>query len=274
MNRPIALLFVASLVVTIPSAGSVRAGSRETATVESATAVLEELSAIPLKCIPPSLLQDAQGVAVIPDVIKAGFVLGGRHGRGVLLVRQPDGWWGNPIFVSITGGSIGWQIGVQSTDVVLVFKTRNGLDRIMKGKGKLTLGADVGVAAGPVGRQAEAGTDGQLKSEIFSYSRSRGLFAGVSLEGAGLLIEHDANDAFYRVPNLKVEQIVTLRGVAAPEVERLKAQLLRMSVATAEPAVVPMQPLVPIPISPLPTVPPIAPPMPVPPPPPPVQQPR
>src|SRR5208337_2824100 len=153
----------------------------------------------PLRGLPPAMVHDAQAVAIIPDVIKAGFVIGGRHGRGIVVVRQPDGSWSNPLFVSLTGGSIGWQIGVQSTDVVLVFKTRNSLDRIIKGKGKLTLGADAAVAAGPVGRQAEADTDGQLKAEIYSYSRSRGLFVGLSLEGAGLLVDQDTNESFYRI---------------------------------------------------------------------------
>src|SRR5207245_392761 len=128
--------------------------------VSSAAEVLQALSAVPFGGIPRTLLQDAQGIVIVPDVIKAGFVIGGRHGRGVALVRGPSGAWGNPVFVSLTGGGIGWQIGVQSTDVVLVFKTRKGLDRILEGKDKLTLGADVAVAAGPVGRQAEAGTDG------------------------------------------------------------------------------------------------------------------
>src|SRR5262245_52580536 len=129
------------LIALTLATGQAMAG-KETAIVESSTEVMEALSSIQLKCIPPALLQDAQGIAIIPGMIKAGLVVGGRHGRGVMVVRDQDGAWANPIFVTLTGGSIGWQIGVQSTDVVLVFKTRNSLDRILKGKGKLTLGAD------------------------------------------------------------------------------------------------------------------------------------
>src|SRR5262249_21635012 len=173
---------------------------RELRTVESAIETIEALAAVPLKGIPPTLLQDAKGVAIIPHVVKAGFLLGGRFGRGVVLVRQPDGTWSNPVFVALGGGGIGWQAGIQSTDLVLVFKTSHGLDRVLRGKGQLTLGGDVAVAAGPVGRQAEAATDGQLKAEIYSYSRSRGLFAGVSLEGAGLLAAAEAHQEFYPLP--------------------------------------------------------------------------
>src|SRR5262249_49915713 len=158
---------------------------------------VQALAAVPLKCIPPTLLQDAKGVAIIPHVLKASLLVGGRFGRGVVLVRQPDGTWSNPVFVTLAGGGIGWQLGIQSTDRVWVFKTSHSRDRILRGKGQLTLGGDVAVAAGPVGRQAEAATDGQLMAEIYSYSRSRGLFAGLSLEGAGMLADAEANEAFY-----------------------------------------------------------------------------
>lgn len=237
----------------------------ETATVDSATDVLTALSDIPARGIPPALLQDAQAVAIIPNVLKAGFIIGGRHGTGVLLVRQPDGAWSNPVFVSLTGGSIGWQVGVQSTDIVLVFKTRAGLERIMRGRGKLTLGADIAVAAGPVGRQAEAATDGQLRAEIYSYSRSRGLFAGLSLEGAGLNVDNEANDDFYRLRGLRTADILAMRNVAVPSAERLKAELTRLS---APPALL-------VPVAPPPPPAPVVPPpvAPVPPPPPPVVRP-
>jgi lipid-binding SYLF domain-containing protein len=202
-------------------------------------------------------LQDAQGVAIIPHVLKAGFVIGGRYGRGVILVRAADGTWGNPVFITLVGGGIGWQIGVQSTDVVLVFKTRASLDRILSGQGKITLGADVAVAAGPVGRQAEAATDGQLRAEIYSYSRSRGLFAGVSLEGAGILINCDADEAFYGLRGGHPADIMAVRG-APPAAENLKSQLARMSTPWVppspppvlnppEPVVVPSVPLAPPP---------------------------
>jgi len=240
MNRAFFFSALASLLGLVALAGSAWAGGREIETVDSAAGVLEDLSAIPARCIPPALMADAQGVVIVPDVIKAGFVLGGRHGRGVMLIRQQDGTWSNPIFISLSGGSIGWQIGIQATDVVLVFKTRGGLDRIMRGQGKLTLGADLSVAAGPIGRQAEADTDGQFKAEIYSYSRSRGLFAGASLEGAALLIDGSANDAFYGVRGKTAGEILAMRGAPIPAVVlKLQTELAKIS-AAPPPVVVPL----------------------------------
>jgi lipid-binding SYLF domain-containing protein len=219
-----------AVVALLGLVGETSAQSREAATVTESAAVLESLAAIPLRGIPPALMQDAQGIAVVPGVVKAGFVLGGRFGRGVVLLREADGGWSNPVFVTMTGGSIGWQIGVQSTDVVLVFKNRASLERIIQGKHKLTLGADAAVAAGPVGRQAEAGTDGQLKAEIYSYSRSRGLFAGVSFEGAGILADTRANEAYYRVAGGQPAAILAARNLPLPaEVLRLKNELSRIT---------------------------------------------
>ena len=166
-------------------------------TLQHAADVLDELAAIPAKSIPTDLLAEAHGVAIIPRVIKAGFVVGGRGGHGIVMDKK-DGVWGDPVFVDFGGASVGFQAGVESTDVVLVFRTRKSLDRILEGKGKVTLGADVSVAAGPVGRTAAAATDGKLEAEIVSYSRSRGLFAGVSLSGAGLKPDPAANAAFAR----------------------------------------------------------------------------
>ncbi len=171
------------------------AGADEETEARDAVRVLDEIMQAPDRRIPDRLLRDAEAVAVIPDVIKAGLVIGGRHGDGVLALRGRDGTWTNPSFVALTGGSVGFQAGVQSTDVVLVFRTRRGVDGIVNGK--FTLGADAAVAAGPVGRSAMSSTDAQLKAEIYSYSRSRGLFAGVALDGAVISIDHDANEAAY-----------------------------------------------------------------------------
>ena len=161
----------------------------------NAVRVLNDIMSAPDKAIPQDLLKDARAIAVIPDMIKAGFIFGGRRGEGLISVKSPDGTWSNPSFVSMTGGSVGFQIGVSSTDVVLVFRTQRGVDSIVRGK--FTLGADASAAAGPVGRTATAATDGQLKAEIYSYSRSRGLFAGVALDGSALRIDYDANEAVY-----------------------------------------------------------------------------
>jgi lipid-binding SYLF domain-containing protein len=165
------------------------------ARAQSAVRVLSEIEQAPDKAIPSDLLKDARAIAVIPDVLKVGFVFGGRRGEGLISVKSPDGTWSNPSFISFGGGSVGFQIGVSSTDVILVFRTQRGVDSIVNGK--FTVGADASAAAGPVGRTASAATDQQLKAEIYSYSRARGLFAGVALDGSVLKIDQDANAAVY-----------------------------------------------------------------------------
>ena len=164
--------------------------------IEEATEVLDELEKIPLKGIPPKLMDDAKAVIIIPRTIKAGFIIGGRAGHGLALMKTERGEWSDPTFVKLGGASIGFQAGVQSTDVLLVFKKKETLERLLLGKGKLTLGADAAIAAGPVGRQVAVATDGKLEAEIFSYSRSRGLFAGVSLDGAVLLHDKENSEIF------------------------------------------------------------------------------
>jgi lipid-binding SYLF domain-containing protein len=171
------------------------AGVQEDARAQNAVRVLTDIQAIPESAIPDKLLDEARAIVVVPDSIKAGLVIGGRRGHGLLSVKRPDGTWSNPSFVSLTGGSIGFQAGVQSSDIVLVFRSDRGLESIVNGK--FTLGADAGVAAGPVGRNASLSTDGQMKAEIWSWSRARGLFAGVALDGAVLSIDDAANEAVY-----------------------------------------------------------------------------
>ena len=184
---------LAALLLLLPLAAF--AGREEDERAANAVKVLDDIMRMPEQAIPGKLLEQAHAVAVIPNVVKAGLVVGGRHGKGLISVRKPDGTWSHPSYVRLTGASVGFQAGVQSTDVVLVFRTPRGVDSIVHGK--FTLGADAAVAAGPVGRTAELSTDGQLKAEIYSYSRARGLFAGVALDGAVLGIDHDANEAVY-----------------------------------------------------------------------------
>jgi lipid-binding SYLF domain-containing protein len=192
MKLPLlAFAFALCSISSLPA----RAGEEETKRADNAVRVLKEVMQAPDKAIPKDLLQSAHAIAVIPDVIKAGFVVGGRHGEGLISVKTRDGTWSNPSFISITGGSVGFQAGVSSTDVILVFRTQRGVDSIVHGK--FTLGADASAAAGPVGRTAQASTDAQLKAEIYSYSRARGLFAGVALDGSVISIDHDANQAVY-----------------------------------------------------------------------------
>ena len=186
---PLAALLL--LTVALPAL----AGQIEDKRANEASRVLGEILRIPEQSVPSSLLQEAQAIAVIPDVVKAGFVVGGRRGRGLIAIRGSDGSWSHPSFITLTGGSFGFQAGVQSADVILVFRSARGVDSIVNGK--FTLGADASVAAGPVGRSAQASTDEKLKAEIYSYSRARGLFAGVSLDGTRLGIDNKSNQAVY-----------------------------------------------------------------------------
>jgi lipid-binding SYLF domain-containing protein len=172
-----------------------------------ASEVLEELRDSRDQAIPDRLLDRAYGIAVIPAATKIAFFAGGRYGRGVLVVRKPDGSFSSPVFISLAGGSFGWQWGVQQTDIVLVFTTPRGVEGI--NGGKLTLGADASVAAGPVGRNASAATDPTFHSEVYSYSRSKGVFAGIALDGTVISINNDANAEFYKVPGLRSLEIIS-----------------------------------------------------------------
>ena len=193
MTRILALL-TAAFALALPVAPAL-AGEKEEAQATSAARVLGEIMRIPETAIPEKMFDEAYAIAVVPDVVKAGLIIGGRGGKGLISVRSPDGTWSNPSFIKLGGGSIGFQAGVQSADVILVFRSERGVDSIVNGK--ITLGADAGVAAGPVGRNAATATDGQLKAEIWSWSRARGLFAGVALDGAVLSIDDEANEAVY-----------------------------------------------------------------------------
>jgi lipid-binding SYLF domain-containing protein len=190
-SRLVAIAFALLTMTTLTA----QAGEEENKRAENSIRVLKEIMMAPDSSIPKDLLQKAHAIAVIPDVVKAGLVVGGRHGDGLISVKTRDGTWSNPSFIGLTGGSIGFQAGVSSTDVILVFRTQRGVDSIVHGK--FTLGADASAAAGPVGRSAQASTDAQLKAEIYSYSRSRGLFAGAALDGTALKIDNDANQAVY-----------------------------------------------------------------------------
>jgi lipid-binding SYLF domain-containing protein len=200
--------------------------------VDAATEVLQRFTRIPEQSIPQNLLGNAYAVAIIPNRIKAGFLIGGSYGKGVLVVRQADGRWSNPSFIQMGGGSVGWQVGAQGTDIVLVFKSRKGVDNIAKGR--FTLGADANVAAGPVGRQASASTDARLKSEIYSYSRNRGLFAGVSLEGEWIGMDHKANLAYYDAGQNAASQILSDPHIPSPAQARRFVEVLTAKAPTTE----------------------------------------
>ncbi|MCU7959670.1 MAG: lipid-binding SYLF domain-containing protein [gamma proteobacterium symbiont of Bathyaustriella thionipta] len=181
------------------------ANSDQEAKVREVNKTLQEIQQEPEKSLPAYLLQNASGIAVIPSVVKVGFVVGGRYGKGIFSIRNADGSWSNPLFLSISGGSVGWQIGAQKTDVILLFMSQESIKGIMKGQ--FTIGADASVSAGPVGRDAHALTDTKLQAEIYSWSRSRGLFAGLAVDGAHLQIEDNDNFYYYHQSDLQPAQI-------------------------------------------------------------------
>jgi lipid-binding SYLF domain-containing protein len=217
---PLAVLLTLSSAVAWPLAGQDQGGDKSAAAdqikkVEDAIRTIEEMTKESDKSIPAGLIKNCSGIAILPDVIRAGLVIGGRHGKGILLIRTKGGGWSDPSFVDIKGGSIGFQAGVQSADIVLVFRTPRSVENITEGT--FTLGADAGVAAGPLGRTAEASTDSELKAEILAYSRSRGLFAGLTLQGSSLQEDRKANQEFYGA-SLSPKDIFEGRARAVPEV--------------------------------------------------------
>jgi lipid-binding SYLF domain-containing protein len=167
--------------------------------VSDAAAVLAELTTTPDRAIPRAVLERAEAIAVFPSVKKAGFVVGGQWGRGVISVRDANAdSWSPPAFLRLAGGSFGAQIGAQAVDLVLVVMNRRGVDNLLKNE--IKIGAEMSATAGPVGREASASTDLEMRAEILSYSRSRGLFAGVTINGASVAEDRDANARFYAKP--------------------------------------------------------------------------
>jgi lipid-binding SYLF domain-containing protein len=213
------LALLIALLIGLPAA-PLAAQTYESDVVNASSVVLDEVMGMTGRGIPLSLLAHCQGVAIVPDLLKGGFIVGVRHGRGVLLIRDPTGTWQPPQFISVNGGSVGWQVGLQATDLVLVFKTTNSIRGLLRGK--LTLGADISVAAGPVGREASAATDSTLRAEILSYSRSRGLFAGVALDGSVVQVDPLSNTAFYAAPAPPLAQPGTAITLPTPAVQLLR----------------------------------------------------
>lgn len=189
----------ACLILLLAAANAVSAaGVVETGKVGDAIDALNSIARAQEGEIPAAMFRQAQAVVVVPGMVKIGFIVGGRFGSGVMVVRRMDGTWELPFMVNLSGMSFGWQAGIQSTDVILVFKSRRNIEAVRSGN--FTLGADAALAVGPVGRQGEIATDITLSSEIYSYSRSRGLFAGISLEGAVLAADEQATADLYGVP--------------------------------------------------------------------------
>lgn len=182
------------LLVLCSSNGNAQIAEQQT--VQAASTVMTEVFSSTLTQIPAAMLADCHGVAIVPNVIKGGFIVGARHGKGLLFVRDTNGVWHAPVFITLTGGNIGWQAGIQSSDIVLVFRTERSINGILSGK--LTLGGDASAAAGPLGRGTAVATDGRLQAEIYTYSRSRGLFAGVAIDGSILRTDPLATAAYYQ----------------------------------------------------------------------------
>jgi len=192
----------------------------ESGVVNEAGIVLQELATGNAERIPERLLAEAFGIAIIPHYMRGAFVVGISGGRGVLMTRDPAGRWMAPEFITMGGGSLGWQVGVQTTDLVLVFRSQKSLENIRRGK--LTIGADASAAAGPVGRYAGAATDTRMQAEILTYSRSRGLFAGISISGSSLQLDVPATQVFYQMaPNGS--------GTVPPSAQALVNELVRFT---------------------------------------------
>lgn len=192
MNR---ILIAVALVVGLASSAFAGSGrSDDIERIQNATEVFRKIMATPDKAIPQELLESAKCIAIIPGEKKAAFVIGGNYGKGIATCRTTDGW-SSPLFVALGGGSVGFQIGGSSTDLVMVFRNEKGLQSLLSDKFKI--GADASAAAGPVGRHAAADTDAKMNAEILTYSRSKGLFAGVSLDGAVVQADQSGNQAMY-----------------------------------------------------------------------------
>jgi len=221
MHNNLLMVSIAGLGLALPALASDR--DDDIGRVQKATQVFQEIMRTPDKGIPQDLLERAKCVAIIPGEEKAAFIFGGNYGKGLAACRTENGW-GAPMFVAVGGGSVGFQIGASFTDVVLLFMNDHALQSLLSDKFKI--GADVTVAAGPVGRQASANTDVKLNAEILSYSRSKGVFAGASVDGAVVQADHSGDKAMY---GSDVTHQEILHGkVALPEsARRLLADLAK-----------------------------------------------
>ncbi|MDA0970056.1 MAG: lipid-binding SYLF domain-containing protein [Planctomycetota bacterium] len=259
--QPLCLIAVLAAVATAgpfsasPARGQVQLDPavQEVQTINASRATLDQFCGLQIESIPAGMLARAEGIAIFPNMIKGGFIFAGNYGKGVFVVRNADRSWSPPAMCVMGGGSLGFQVGVQAADIVLVFATPQSLQNLLRGS-KVTLGADASVALGPIGRQANAGTDARLGAEIYSYARSRGLFLGVSVSGADIAIDNDANARLYGRFGVTPDDVFNNRGLAVrPEVVQLVVDLnTRSAVQVQVPAVttVPGQVVVPAPSTP------------------------
>ncbi len=216
--RPFRFLCVLFLfgLVSLPTMVAAQTVNPDIQRVQRATRVLQQIVMAPDRGIPKGLMREARAIAVIPGVVKAGLFLAGRYGEGLISIRHANGSWSLPAFIRLAGASFGFQAGVSSTDVILVFRTQRGVDHLVHGE--FTLGADLAVAAGPIGRYFNAGTTPRFNAQIYSYSRSQGLFAGIALNGARISIDDAADQRLYG-------QYVTARRVFEGQVDQVPAAI-------------------------------------------------
>ncbi len=241
MQRVFALL-LASLALALGNAGA-HAASATDRRLEDSRRVFESFSYLTEQSIPTWLLERAYGVVVVPRVIKGALIIGGRGGRGVMAVRNPDGSWSYPVFVTLAGANVGFQWGVQSTDLVLVLMSRRSVEGIAGGK--VTLGADASVAAGPIGRSATAATDATFSAQVLAYARNEGIFAGVAIDGSVISIDGRSNASAYGVPGILASQILAGNVANPPEGARAFAEALTRATSGSAAAPVPSSPAAP-----------------------------
>ncbi|HRP17160.1 MAG TPA: lipid-binding SYLF domain-containing protein [Ginsengibacter sp.] len=208
-------------LMLLSAAFTVNAQQKELTRIDDAIRVLREFGTMK-EDIPQELLNISEGIIIVPKMINAGFVIAGKRGRGIALIKDEEGNWSDPVFITITGGSVGFQAGVQSVDLVLIFKNSETLEEI--GNGTFTLGGDVSATAGPVGRSGTATTDYKMEAEVYSYSKSKGLFAGISLSGAAISVDRNANNLFYG-EELSAADIFSQEGIENASVDLLKREL-------------------------------------------------
>jgi len=207
--------FAACLAALALTCGSPAFAQRtEADRVQQATDVFHGMTAMPDYQVPAALMKRAYAIAVIPRVQRVSFIVGVQRGRGVLVTRGADGSWSRPLFISLAGGSVGWQAGVQSADLILFFRTQGSVEEILRGGS--TLGVTASIAAGAVGREASAVTDADLRAEVYSYSRTRGIFAGVAVQGGALSIDYDANAAYYGKEISSADDVLAGTGLPDP----------------------------------------------------------
>ena len=217
-NAKIMLLAAACSFLSLPASSQ----DKQEAKLDKSIQVLTEFSKLK-ENIPQQLFEITEGIVIVPKLINAGLGVAGKRGTGVAVVKNADGSWSNPVFVSLTGGSFGLQAGVQSVDLVLIFKNRETLSDI--GKNSFTLGGDVSVTAGPLGRNSTASTDARLEAEVYSYSKAKGVFAGISLSGSVLDISEKANTGFYGKPVDAQTLFKAGKPFTSPETKALKRKL-------------------------------------------------